>query len=152
VPPADRKPEGEKPAPAGEPGRAVQLEQARDEVELLEVQLEVRQAQLRMAQASQEAARRRIQTGGFDSQQGRAKAEEELLVMQAQLQVKTVELKEPELRLTQARRRLARLEKAAHPPAADPRARQEELEKKLEALSREVEALRREFRRPPDRQ
>jgi hypothetical protein len=142
------------PPPAAD--RVAQLEQARDEVELLEAQLAVKKAQLKAAAIGRQAARNRLRMneagGAAVPLWERAKSEEELAAAEAQLEIKSAEVKEPEVRLDQARRRLARLEKSAA-PQPDGRhqhleQRQQELEKKLEALRREAEQLRRELQPP----
>jgi hypothetical protein len=130
------------------------IEQARDEVELLEVQRAVKRAQYEAAKVGIESARmksgqfERLHATGAVDQRTVMEARTALAELEAQVRVKEAELLEPEVRLKQARRRLAGLEKQAAPAPArtDPGQRLQALEKKLDALRQEVEALRRELR------
>jgi RNA polymerase sigma factor (sigma-70 family) len=127
-------------------GRADQVEQARDEVELLEAQVAVRRAQLRAAQVSLAPAHEMARAGVPTISRG------EVAALEGQVEIRTAELNESEVRLTQARRRLARLTGAGQ-PAAEQQPRQlnqkaAELEKKLDALQKELDGLRREIRPP----
>jgi RNA polymerase sigma factor (sigma-70 family) len=131
-----------------------QIEQARDEVELLEAQRAVKRAQLEAAKLGMEPARARL--AEVRALVGAARVDQVTLIQaqaalaesEAQIRVKEAELLEPEVRLKQARRRLAGLEKLAAPAPAptDPGQRLQALEKKLDALRQEVEALRRLLR------
>jgi RNA polymerase sigma factor (sigma-70 family) len=130
------------------------IEQARDEVELLEAQRAVKRAQYEAAKVGVEAARMKFtrvqelyKTSAVDERLF-AEARTALAESEAQIRVKEAELLEPEVRLKQARRRLAGLEKLAAPAPAptDPGQRLQALEKKLDALRQEVEALRRLLR------
>jgi RNA polymerase sigma factor (sigma-70 family) len=156
----------DKPGRRGQPSpeqRALpaQLEQARDEVELLEAQRAVKRAQLEAAQVGIGLARMKseqvqnlFRKGAVD-QRTVTEARTALGELEAQVRVKEAELLEPEVRLKQARRRLAALEKLAAPAPAptDPGQRLRALEKKLDALRLEVEALRRDQppRKPEER-
>jgi RNA polymerase sigma factor (sigma-70 family) len=131
-----------------------QIEQARDEVELLEAQRAVKRAQYEAAKLGIESARMKYdraqklyKTGAIDERLI-AEARTALAESEAQTRVKEAELLEPEVRLKQARRRLAGLEKLTAPAPAptDPGQRLQALEKKLDALRQEVEALRRLLR------
>lgn len=106
-------------------GLAEQIEQARDEMELLEANLEVKRALLAAAEKTFAQARRQadrmaqlnkngaVSEGEYQSALQRAEEAE------AQLLVKRAELREPEVRLLQAKRRLEKLQKTAkvQPPA-----------------------------------
>jgi beta-lactamase regulating signal transducer with metallopeptidase domain len=95
------------------------VEDAQDEVDLLRVQLELRQAERREAQARLAAAKRQQQRLSNLRNQGSVGADEvehattELEVQEARLHAKDAQIKEAELRLRQAERRLARLRQQA---------------------------------------
>jgi len=157
---------------------AARLEQAGEEVALLDAQLQVKRAQLRAAQLSLRLAQDQLKrfaelaARGALSEAEYAKAKNDAASAEAQVQIKEAELREPEVRLQLARRRLARLqEQAGSPPAAgappattsqpltvpkpagsgtstDDRRRLLELEKKLDRLLQEVESLRKQIPAP----
>jgi beta-lactamase regulating signal transducer with metallopeptidase domain len=142
------------------PARNELIEQARDEVELLEVQLEVKKAQFEAAELSFQQAKERVgrlAKDGTVPAAALAQAQQEVDSAKVQLVIKRAELREPEVRLQQAKRRLERLEQAAKDPeketAEERRERLEKLGKQLEALEKQAEALRIEIRRlnPPDK-
>jgi outer membrane biosynthesis protein TonB len=156
------KPKTRAPSPKGD--HAEQLEQAKDEVEILKAQLDVKRAEVTEAKARLNQAGQQLKRlQALVARRGAAK--EELTAAQTEVEVRAAQLKgkqayvvEAEIRLKQAVRRLARLRKGpadrtrkSEPKsgggknAADPR-RLRELEKKLDALLREVNALRREIR------
>jgi len=94
------------------------LEDARDEVELLAVQLESKRAELnevqalrRQAQRIAERINRLFQSGNIDSAEA-DKARTELEVIEARLGGKQAQIREAEVRLRQAQRHLARLQGA----------------------------------------
>jgi hypothetical protein len=124
---------------------AEQLEQARDEVDILAAQVNVKRAQLQAAKEIVSATARVQRSTGVD-----AKGQLEIASLLSQVPIKEAELQEAQVRLGQAKRRLQRLEKSAE--AADAPNRQKaqqrtaELEKKLDALGKELEALRRELK------
>jgi beta-lactamase regulating signal transducer with metallopeptidase domain len=151
--------------------RAEEIERARDEVELLEVQLRIKQAELQAVRTGVNQAHDRLarikdlQTRGVVSSEALEKARAEVATLEAQLLIKDAELKEPMVRLKQAQRRLDRLQRPAEGPTpptrrdplpevkkprggqpADENRRLSELEKKLDLLLKEVESLRRELR------
>jgi DNA repair exonuclease SbcCD ATPase subunit len=133
---------GEPPPVAGV--SAGQVEQARDDVELLEAQLEAKRAQQRATELSLQAANDIAQHMGAD-----AKARMELAALTGQVQVKAADVKEAVVRLNQAKRRLAKLQGPAE-PAHDSQHQQlgqraAELEKRLDALKKELDGLRREL-------
>jgi hypothetical protein len=121
--------------------------QARDEVELLQAQLETKRAQLKATHLSLESAR---VTRPGDSVAEINKNQKEVADLTGQAEVRAAEVKEAEVRLAQAKRRLAALSPAE--PAPDTHRRQweqraSELEKRLEALRKEMEALRGEMKK-----
>jgi RNA polymerase sigma factor (sigma-70 family) len=125
------------------------IEQARDEVELLEAQLAVKRAQLDAVQMS-------LQATTEASKQGAATVRE-VMTLRGEAQIKSAELKEAEVRLVQAKRRLERLNRLNQPARneATPRANPTgpELDKRLDALQKELENLRRELhQKAPQRQ
>jgi hypothetical protein len=130
--------------------RATQVEQAKDEVEVLEAKLEVKKAQLKAATVSLDAARRFAAHASGDP-----KTPIELAALSGQVDVKSAELKESDVLLQQAKRRLQKLQGPAK-PSRDPNVQQldqraTELEKKLDALNKELERLRKEFKQQPPR-
>jgi hypothetical protein len=184
-----------------------QIETLKDDIELLEVQLEAKAADLQEAevlhkQAHDDLARlNKLGNRGAVSSEELSKARAEVAVRQARLAGKKAQLREVQVRLSQAKRRLAGLQKRSgektrtsgsreKPPATgggerrsdrpatnpsregtgrgtdrperdprDPNAvrsavsrdKLAELERKLEALIREVEALRKAVGRPEPR-
>jgi RNA polymerase sigma factor (sigma-70 family) len=136
--------------PPVDPSHAEKVEQAREEVEILEAQLEVKRAY-------HDAARDAVQ--GLEANMGRmrdpetqAKLMMDRATLRGQWAVKGAELKEAQVRLAQAKRRLERLQNSG-PSAEAPHRRQveqraAELERKLDALTKELEALRRELKAP----
>jgi beta-lactamase regulating signal transducer with metallopeptidase domain len=97
------------------------VEEARDDVELLEVQLEVKRAELAESEARIKQAQRdlervgRLKVGSAVSQGELDAAKDKFEIAQAQLQQKRAQLKEAEVRLVQAKRRLTRLQGAKEP-------------------------------------
>jgi beta-lactamase regulating signal transducer with metallopeptidase domain len=79
-----------------------------DEIELLEVQIDVKKAELRAAEAALSGAKARLeQERRSDYGTGQSvTAEGDVAKLEAQLRVKQAELREPEVRLKQVRRRL----------------------------------------------
>jgi beta-lactamase regulating signal transducer with metallopeptidase domain len=111
-PPTDRAPQPE--APAGR-DLAELIQKARDEVELLEAQVEVKRAQLKAAAAALEFARQnfaRVQrlAGAVSSEELR-RVQAEVTRQEAEVTIKQAELRVPEVHLAQARRRLAALQR-----------------------------------------
>jgi hypothetical protein len=101
------------------------VEDAKDEVELLEVQLQAKKAEYQEAQALVEQARRQLERHekladkGFVSQGDRDQLRTELTVRESRLQAKAAQIREAEVRLRQARRRLARLQSVPAPTGVD---------------------------------
>src|SRR5262249_40167675 len=105
-------------AKADEQQRAAQLEQARDEVELLEPQLRVKEADLKAARAGLQLAQQSLaqykllnERGGVTPQEF-VKAQGEVTKAETELIIKEAALQEPLVRLKQAQRRLKALEQA----------------------------------------
>jgi beta-lactamase regulating signal transducer with metallopeptidase domain len=145
-------------------GFTEQVEQARDEMELLEANLEVKRALFAAAEKTFAQARRyadriaQLNKSGAVSEGEYQAALQKAEEAEAQLLVKRAELREPEVRLLQAKRRLEKLQKTAkdQPPAdakvapksstAEDLDRLKKLETQLNAIQRELDALRRELR------
>jgi beta-lactamase regulating signal transducer with metallopeptidase domain len=153
---------------------AEQVATLKDDIELLEVQLEAKMAELQEAevllkQASEDLTRANNLKGNRAiTQEELSKARAEVGVRQARLARKKAQLREVQVRLNQARRRLAELQKRSGEKSTrgpdtprDPdsvrsavgRDKLAELEKKLDALLKEMEALRKAVGRtePPSR-
>jgi hypothetical protein len=115
-PPDDPAPQPE--APTGR-DLTEQIQKARDEVELLEAQVEVKRAQLRVVAATLELARQnfthtsKLQQSRVVSMEEVKRAQTELIRQEAEVAVKQAELRVPEVHLAQARRRLAALQHQA---------------------------------------
>ncbi len=133
--------------------RAEEIEKLQDEIELLKVQVRVKEVHLEAARADSAAAERVWQRitqidRGIISESQRAKAETEAITQKAQVRVKVAELQEPLIRLKQAERRLARLQRPAERSAgagSDLREqRLRELEKKVNQILDEMKTLQRE--------
>jgi RNA polymerase sigma factor (sigma-70 family) len=131
--------------PSAGGGQAAQVEQARDEVELLEAQLTIKRAQLNAASQSLAVTERTVRS----SDTREPKWELEFVALRGQREVKAAEVREAEVRLGQAKRRLGRLTEKAG-PSQDPYRQQlgsraAELEQRLDALRKELEGLRKEL-------
>jgi multidrug resistance efflux pump len=129
----------------------VEAEDLADEIELLEAQLEGKKAELQEAAVRLEQARkdlaRMAALGQAVTKRELSRAEAEVQVRQARLAVKRAQVREVEIKLKQAQRRLAKLPrrpaddkgKDSRPADTD---RLRAVEKKLNELLKEVEALR----------
>jgi RNA polymerase sigma factor (sigma-70 family) len=122
------------------------VEQARDEVELLEVQLLAKRAQENAAKLTLKEMSDLAAVTPAD-----AKQRVEMAALTGQMEVKAAEVKEAEVRLAQAKRRLARLQGHAE-PAPDPSRQQtdqraKDLELKIDALKKELDNLRKDLER-----
>jgi beta-lactamase regulating signal transducer with metallopeptidase domain len=101
------------------------VEDAKDAIELLQVQLEGKKAELLESRALVEQARRQFARQDKLRERGAISEEEvdqmrtELTVREARLQVKQAQIKEVEVRLSQAKRWLSRLQSGAQHPAGD---------------------------------
>jgi beta-lactamase regulating signal transducer with metallopeptidase domain len=142
----------------------VEIEKLQDEIELLRVQVRLKEAHLRVAKRQQESLVRRYELVMKQFSQAPGSVTREA-VMEAQLaaetagdqvQIREAELQEPMVRLKQAERRLARLQPPAKSPAKSPRnpeQRLEELEKQLHQVLEDMKTLQGELnsRKPPSR-
>jgi Flp pilus assembly protein CpaB len=148
------RPASTSPPGAAEETRAALRQQALEEVELLEVQVQVKQAHLAAAKIASDAAaerRARLQksaeaVGSEMLLQARAESD----AANAQLRIREAELREPMVRLAHVKRRLAALDPPAPTPPGKPvpvtEERLREAERKLDALRKELEELRRASR------
>jgi RNA polymerase sigma factor (sigma-70 family) len=149
---------GTTPAGKAADSKATQ-EQLRDEVEVLEAQVEVKRAHVKAAQITYAAAQDRLREieqlhkKGVTPVSQLTQAKTTLSTAEAELMVREAELREPLVRLTQAKRRLAGLERPATPAGGrtQMRERLRGLEQKLDALRKEVETMRKELgeEKPP---
>jgi beta-lactamase regulating signal transducer with metallopeptidase domain len=145
---------------SGPADRSGHVEALRDEIELLEAQLAVKEAELKAAEVALALAKHtlarveNLRTQAAISQEEVEAARGKVATLEAAALIKRAELREPQVRLQQARRRLARLqgpvEKSGRAntrtePAGD-KNRQSDLEKKLDAILKEVENLRKQNR------
>jgi RNA polymerase sigma factor (sigma-70 family) len=135
--------------------RAVQRQSAMEEVELLETQVKIKQAQVAAARVVLEAAGRRmsrldaLRAAARVSDEDFQRARDEVESARAQVQIREAELTEPAVRLNYAKRRLSALEPPVPIRKAMTEERLRELERQMEALRKEVEELRRAVR--PDK-
>jgi len=130
--------------------RAAGAQKARDEVELLKAQLQIKKAELDAAKASAEGTVRysqqleALRRSGAVQESLVSKAQIEAKVAMAQIRVKQAEVQAAEVALTQAMRRVEVLGGGATkaPAGGDREARLKELEGKLDALRKELQSLR----------
>lgn len=120
----EARPSPERPVRTSDPRPSAEdLQNARDEVELLEVQLQGKQAELQEMETRIKIAERhraqmkQLHDKGAVTSELLAKAQDDADLAKAQLQAKLVQVKEAQVRLNQAKRRLARL----HSPAPEGR-------------------------------
>jgi len=150
---------------ATERERAEQIEKLQDEIELLKVQVRLKEAHVRAPKALLDEFRRRVAmmteanrlAPGSISKEERQNAILAVTTHTGQLRVSEAELEEAAIRLKQAERRLARLQRPAERSAVrDPKQqaqRLQELEKKVNQILQEMKTLQDELRRhkPSDR-
>jgi hypothetical protein len=128
--------------------RGAAAQKARDEAELLKAQLDIKQAELAAAKLSADGLARhaaqldQLHRTGAAPQATYLKAQTEANAALAQVRVKEAEVRAAEVALKQAMRRLGEAEggRPAAAPAEDQRLK--ELDAKLDALRREIQALR----------
>jgi hypothetical protein len=129
---------------------AAVVEQARDEIELLEAQLESKKAQEKAARQTLKAMSDAIASGVPDAKL-RIEMGIEMATLTGQMQIKAAEVKESEVRLMQAKRRLERLQGHSESAPNQHRERMDEkakdLENKLDALKKEMDGLRKDMER-----
>jgi beta-lactamase regulating signal transducer with metallopeptidase domain len=143
----------------GERGRAEQIEQLQDEIELLRVEVKIKEAHLSATKILLDGSLRRQQdvrsvnktAPGSLSPREIQDASLKVETYMAELRIKEAELQEPLVRLKQAERRLARLKGQANPAATPERPGAEQrlmdLEKKLNQILDEMKALQKDMHR-----
>lgn len=152
--------EGES-APVAKPPRVTtgdrdldeRINQAKEELELLQVQLEAKKAILRISEARLQEARRRtaryeelIQAGRMPEERFLS-AKDDMLMMEADVAGERAEIKVAEMRVNQAKRRIAYGEFPTNPlqrQLSDIEHRMAVTESKLDMIQQEVGRLRRE--------
>lgn len=143
--------------PAVEANRGEEIEKLQDEIELLRLQVRLKEAQLRSTQVRKEVLLRQLTTQrelarchpGSISPDEIRRSQTEMENSMAEREIKNIELEEAKLRLKQAERRLARLQRPAEKAKDEPRSEQEkrlrELEQKVDGLLKELRHLRRDM-------
>jgi len=138
------------------------VNQAREEIELLELQVETRRAQFRLAEARLAESKRwlarfeKLLQTGFATEERCLAARDDVLLHETHVAAEKAGVQEAELRVKQAKRRLAYGEFPLIPPesrVAEIEQRLESLEKGLDLLQQEVGNLKRMIRpqtRAPD--
>jgi RNA polymerase sigma factor (sigma-70 family) len=135
-------------AAKGDGARGAAAQKARDEVELLKAQLDIKRAELEAAKASAEGVAmqaeqfKTLQARGAVNEASFLKAQTEAKAALAQIRVKEAEVRAAEVTLKQALRRQSEAEggPGAAAPSGDQRLK--ELDAKLDALRREIQTLR----------
>jgi RNA polymerase sigma factor (sigma-70 family) len=128
-------------------GRAAAAQKAQDEVELLQAQLRIKQAELAAAKAiaegaaAQDARAKALVARNAMSEGDYMKSRTEATAALAQVRVKEAELMAAEVSLKQAMRRLEGGPGAAAAPGGREQ-RLKELDAKLDALRKEIQSLR----------
>jgi beta-lactamase regulating signal transducer with metallopeptidase domain len=159
APELPKAPQSRTPPAAQGAERSEEIQRVRDEIELLEVQLTIKKAQILAVEQRLELARtqlarfEQLAANGAISQELVEEARKKLIDGQSQVRIQQAEAREPEVRLKQAQRRLASLEQPKRAPSAeeprlDDRTKLQELEKKIDALQKALESLRRDLRPP----
>lgn len=147
----ERKAEAEKPPQKAIESRAdpaldQKINQAREEIELMELNLETRKAQLRLAEARLAESRRwrdrfeKLFRDGFASDERFIAARDDVLMHESRVAGEKAAVKEAEMRLRQAKRRLDYGEF----PLVPQEGRTAELEQRLAGLERSVDLLQQE--------
>jgi multidrug resistance efflux pump len=138
-----------------DPGLDQKINQAREEIEILELQLETRKAQLHLAEARLAEARRwkglfeKLFRDGFASEERYLAARDDVLMHESRVAAEKAGVQEAELRVKQAKRRLDYGEFPLIPQEsrlAELEARLSGLEKSIDLLQQEVGNLRRMIR------
>jgi chromosome segregation ATPase len=147
----DSKGEQSKPSPStkdaekqkGDPRLDQQINQARENLEFLEFQLDTKRAQVKLAEARLDVARRwktryeKLFTGGHVTEERLLAAGDEVLMLEAHLAAEKAELKEAEMRAKYARRRLDYGEFPLNPVNE----RFDDIERRLSSLERKLDLI-----------
>jgi RNA polymerase sigma factor (sigma-70 family) len=149
------RPDKTKPGPgaeAGQPSAAERLENARDLVDQLKADLQVKQAQLLAAKTRAQSVQgvlKRLTAlaakGSFVSEGDLEKARGDAASADAEVRIKEAELSKAELMLSQAQRKLNALRKDGPPPTGRLEERIKELQGRIDALQKELDGLRKEL-------
>ncbi len=139
----------------GDPALDQRINQAREEIELLELQLATRKAQLQLAEARLAEARRwrdvfkKLFRDGFASEERFIAARDDVLMHEAHVAAEKGAVQEVELRVKQAKRRLDYGEFPSTPQEGrlvSLEQRLDGVERGLDLLQQEVASLKRMFR------
>jgi chromosome segregation ATPase len=124
------------------------VNQARDDIEMLELQLQTKQAQFHLAEARLAESRRwkslfeKLWKDGFASEERYVASRDDVLMHESRVESEKAAVQEAELRVKQAKRRLAYGE---FPPAPQ-ESRLAEIEQRLGSLEKGLDQLQQEFR------
>jgi bla regulator protein BlaR1 len=152
-----------RPPPTEDRRRTEEIEKLQDEIELLKIQVRIKEAHAGATKRTLEEYRKRLKNVESAYNQGAVPLDTleqvrlAVTTHEPQFQIHEAELQEALVRLKQAERRLARLQRPAEKTDAGGRAQQEkrlqDLEQKVENLLKEIRNLRREMRpdKPRDR-
>jgi TolA-binding protein len=127
----------------GDPGLDQKINQAREEIELLELHLQTRKAQLQLAEARLAEARRwkalfeELFRGGFAGEERYLAARDDVLMHESRMTAEKAGVQEAELRVKQAKRRLDYGEFSSAPQEY----RIDELEQRLGSLEKSIDRL-----------
>lgn len=130
----------------GDPTLDQKINQAREEIELMELQLETKKAQLHLAEARLAESRRwkdrfeKLFRDGFASEERFIAARDDVLMHESRVAGEKAAVQEAELRLKQAKRRMDYGEL----PLVPQEGRTAELEQRLAGLERSVDLLQQE--------
>ncbi|MHB1424107.1 MAG: M56 family metallopeptidase [Gemmataceae bacterium] len=140
---------------AAEPDRTQEIEKLQDDIELLRLQVRLKESRLRGAKISLPLAQQRLEVTQGQHKQAITsahevlKAEMAVATLRAEIEAKELELQEVRLLLKHAERRLARLQRSSEKTDKSDRTPQEkrlrELERNVENLLKEIHNLRREM-------
>ncbi len=149
------RPDRPREAGRGDPALDQKINQAREELELLELQLATRKAQLQLAEARLAEARRwrdvfkKLFHDGFASEERFIAARDDVLMHEAHVASEKGAVQEVELRVKQAKRRLDYGEFPSMPQEGrlvSLEQRLDSVERGLDLLHQEVASLKRMFR------
>ena len=149
------RPDRPREAGRGDPALDQKINQAREELELLELQLATRKAQLQLAEARLAEARRwrdvfkKLFHDGFASEERFIAARDDVLMHEAHVAAEKGAVQEVELRVKQAKRRLDYGEFPSRPQEGrlvSLEQRLDSVERGLDLLQQEVASLKRMFR------
>lgn len=132
--------------PHGDPALDQKINQAREEIELLELHLSTRKAQLKLAEARMAESRRwrdifqKLHHDGFASEERYLAARDDVLMHESRVAWEKAAVQEAEMRVKQAKRRL----EYGEFPITSHDSRIADLEQRLGSLERSVDLLQQE--------